>query len=228
MNGNNGHAQFEVQTWSGSHREFEHISIKIWDGNGSGLFDRPIHIEWQATVDKEEHGWYAPHFELGAQRPADLKEQMSMLRRLLRGMADYDKPTPTAVVAKLRRMQATEVVYDPRLHERVAIDEVPDPRLKRWMNNWYLMNETSCTVSCLAETEEEAKRLIAAEYATHGYNDKLIKFLNHGSPVCCSSGYLREDAPDARPAEEKIAPFGPEVVQRSLEIAQAEKELIEQ
>ena len=84
-----------------------------------------------------------------------------------------------------------QIAYDPRLSMYLPLNEVPDRKLSRWLDDYRKMERPSCTVDALASNERDARALIAAELSRAYYTEYLAKWAAAGQPVI----RLNEQAP---------------------------------
>jgi hypothetical protein len=178
-----------------------------------------IEFNWQGNrvpSEWEEDGkqWYG--FKVKPSKiegPEDLKEFYKQVKRLL-PMGDYSwtDTSPADLIAKLDRCRIPRVVNDRRLHDFVTVDEVPDPKLDRWLAT---DASGSAIISTLAEDEYTARQQLIVEFAERvagvngGYHvgqDKMIDWMERDRPVRnTNAGHWPESAPDIKPIEELIA-----------------------
>lgn len=99
-----------------------------------------------------------------------------------------------ALIGAVGTKKIVQVINDQRAGGRIPIEDVKPKEWKSYRDDWerchYEDSSTGCTVGCVADSDEEAQRLLTIEFATRstygydGYRGKRMeKWLASGRPV---------------------------------------------
>ena len=185
-----------------------------WDYRFEGT---GLRFTWQRDVG--EDAWYAGSLDIERARP----ETLGLAQRLLRRLDGKDmSKDPMAVVGVLRRMGAVEVVYDNRFWAFTPLPEVLPPEYHAYMA-WAPDGDGHGNIGQVAARDEaEARALLIPEVAQalarlpryrEAERPRYVGWLSNPDaevrPTHTSTWGGGDSAPDARPAEQKLADHGP-------------------
>ncbi len=178
-------------------REFLHAEILVFPANPCASCYEGISFTWQADADKDS--WYAFHVSIEAGSLYKLNEKVKLARRVM-GRTRWDTQ-PGDVLDRLGRI-ATEVTYDCRLSQHVPLSEVLPASFLAWRDDYRRMSKGSCTVGCIAESEDRARiqLLLNLAKAPH-YQEYMMEWLQAGQPIVC----LDDKRPDTTSARERLS-----------------------
>lgn len=195
-------ARSEFQNFEVEVLRQEHYS-RYWTRHG-------LVFKWQAG--RNSHTWYGGDLTLEGADTEKLHLAGRILHRLERAeVRIYDDPM--GVVGVLRKMRMVEGVYDPRVDGYLLLPEVAPPEFRGYMA-WAAGPTPYRNLSqVLARSPEEARPLLVAEVARRlgvagDQRDHYVQWLaDPESEVRVKeSAFGCNQAPDARTAEEKLAP----------------------
>jgi hypothetical protein len=171
-----------------------------------------IEIIWHSERHKRPLDWYGMQVEVTARHLEDLTIATKWAKRALKtDAAPYAPISPRQMLEKLARSRTfVESLYDPRLHQHVPLEDVPDPSLARFMDSFEEWNPGSqnITVDCLALDAEAAKPLLCAEFAKLSRYEDLQRFIDAGMPVRVDSWHNTHEVPiDPTPALTRLGAY---------------------
>jgi len=178
-----------------------HLTIEVLRKDRCSA-DSLVTMTWQSNREGGQwEPWYAFKLNLEANHPDQLAERSRLARRILKD-CNWDT-SPADIVERLHQMGIKQAVYDLRVGEFVYASEILPPEVRSWRDDWRALGRSSCTVGCLAVTEDEAKAKIAQKLAANPRYDKLlVEFIQAGRPV-----YLTDDrAPEFVPVSDVLDP----------------------
>lgn len=189
---------------SGSITGYEILTLHIFEATSYPSNTPTLVLEWQTDEGKAEYGWYGLHIGVEHVNSLERWNQINrIVRRLLKEESGYNSKdwTPEEILDRLEAMKAVQVVYDSRLHEYVAIDQVPEAWLKCWLDDYKLLGRPhGCMVNVLAPNEADAKGAVKAKLFEKGCHDYLADFIKAGEPVLATN----DTAPSTTTARELI------------------------
>jgi len=197
--------------------KYAHLTVEVlWEeAHWSSRYEGTgLRFTWQRNAGEDP--WYASRLDIEAAKP----ETLSLAQRLLRRL-DGDMG-PESVVRVLRRMGAAEVVYDGRFWAYTPLPEVLPPEYRAYMA-WAPDGAGHGNIGQVAaRSEAEARKLLVAAVAQSlaalpAYREddrtRYVGWLSNPDaevrPTHTSTWGGGDSAPDARPAEQKMADHGP-------------------
>lgn len=191
---------------------YHHLNVVIMQETS---FDhKPVlTITWQG--DPNHDHWYASKVIIEVKYNDRWVAARNTLNSLIRWLDkekhwDISNLTPELLAEWLAKRKMAEVGYDPRLSEHIELDQIQGPEIKRWMDNYQIMGTDGCTVSVLAETECEAKKLMLAAFTDlvdrstyKTYDTTFARWLQMGRPVRLDT-HASINGHDLRPFAEKM------------------------
>jgi hypothetical protein len=174
---------------------YEHFEIQVFYQNFLFTSETTVAITWQ--TDQNSSRWYGCNIQLNSSDSEMLEKSYKLAQRVIRGLEGRD---PEHVLDRLETLKATEVVYDSRVSEFVPLAKVAGPEKKRWMDHWQRMGRSHCHIAVVAETEDEARKLILKEAAERNETRFISQFIDAGQPVFTNG----DCQPDTTPARERV------------------------
>jgi hypothetical protein len=185
---------------------YYHCRIVLW-GKGELPYGtaNAIEAEWQTDDNKPEHRWYAGRLNLTTDSGDRLDEKINLARKVgkaLFGEGRWEAVQPQEFIsAIITRYRAVQVVKDERLNEYLPLDQVADPRMLRWIDDYDTLGRRYCTYGALAHNQEEAQKLIMAQASDRMDTDFIQRFIDLKLPVLLPH---YQKAPDIRPWQEVL------------------------
>ena len=159
---------------------------------------KELTIKWQSDDEDTRGEWslYGQRHEMEFEYPDDGLDLMRLHQRLFgeltrkRAYGEPESPgySPITILQALIGHQKwiDQIVYDQRVSYYLPIKEVLPPTYKAWRDDYHKCGFGSgCTVGCVAEDEDEARRLLTKEFVERDgahYKTRFETWLEHGRP----------------------------------------------
>lgn len=146
--------------------------------------DERVEILWQANRDTPLE-FYGGRFNLKFDSVFHLDETIKLLKKITRQAKDnLGAESMLEALIALDGKVVRQVVYDRRLSNFVSVSDVKPNSFSRYIDDYEKAGYGGCYASCLAESEDEARRLITAQFAENPrYDDKFAAWLQAGRPI---------------------------------------------
>jgi len=175
--------------------EYAHIHIEIieshWRHDLFGRSDTEFSLQWQSHIGSG--AWYGGNINIHTKSLSAIKRVSAFLKSICG--ASNGLGSPEEVIAKLEAKKVKRGVYDGRISDVVAIEDVAPSDYVRWgavnaSNGW--------TVSVVASRDEqEALKLLAKELSEYSL-DAYEKWVLAGKPTAVDN---LSSAPDTFPID---------------------------
>lgn len=177
--------------------------------------EQQVTFSWQMTNKEHTDGWYAFTMQVET-RDLEMFNRCTKVVRKIAGKNALSlyQTTPSELLDRLTALRAVECVYDGRMGEYVALDDVLPADYSSWRDDYTALGRSSCMADCLARNEMEAKALILKYFTDKiqnvwnpdTYAKLLTEYIAAGQPVIqLGAGITRSyGPPDVTPLSERI------------------------
>lgn len=175
-------------------RNYCHLRLCLY-ADYTTFSPRAVELQYQSDCDTE-WSYYGGHLSIErAEGINEIETLARLLKRVFKPSASrssfhFNGNTEGALLA-LIDSKIPQIAYDSRESRYLPITEIKPPTFHAWRDDYRRCAYTSCHVGCLAETEDEARRLLT------------IKFAEYRTDSAALNTWLKADRPamrlDAKP-----------------------------
>jgi hypothetical protein len=168
---------------------YQHLYIDVRETGYN--YDSPmLEFNWQG--DKNTDYWYAGRVQIKSEKIADIESAFKLLKRIFNNDDRNYVPLPVNLIERFKEVKITQGAYDPRISHYIKVEDARPESILGWRDNYHKTGgiNGSCVASALAETESEAKQLIAKELASREKADYLSLWSSLGMPVIAVDTYV--------------------------------------